>query len=440
MRFRSDPFLSWYRLLRRSQERPLLGYSAAVIAVALATALRALAGGPPGVAPFTTYYLAVVVATVFGGIGPGLLSLGLSAAAAVYFFIAPAPSHLIAHLQNIGPLFLIVAGALVALAAILNEAMERLWRQAKYTAFLLETQPVGAVAVDSHGRITKVNGAIERRLGYDRDELLGRPVEVLVPMPSQSAHAGLRKKYLRRPQPRGMGGGRDLHALHKDGSLIPVEIMLNPFEENGETGVLASIVDVSERKAAEQREQLLAHEIHHRAHNLLMVVQSVARRTVPREHRQKFDDVMAALGRTQTLIAADRAARLRAIVESELTGFSRQVGVTGCDVVLRPEIAQDFTLILHELATNALKYGALSAAAGTVRIAGRRHGATYRFTWTESGGPKVTPPKEAGFGSTILTGVARGFATAVELEYAPTGLRYVLTTELSRIEAREGPP
>ena len=116
---------------------------------------------------------------------------------------------------------------------------------------VVEAAPNSMVMIDWAGKIVMVNSQAERVFGYSRAELLGQPVEILVPERFRSRHPELRKTFLADPQPRLMGAGRDLHGLKKDGSEFPVEIGLNPIETDEGTMVLSAIVDITARKAAE---------------------------------------------------------------------------------------------------------------------------------------------------------------------------------------------
>lgn len=120
-------------------------------------------------------------------------------------------------------------------------------------ALVVDATPSGMIMVDSSGKIAIVNMQIEKLFGYHRQELLGEPIEILVPEAARSGHAALRDSYMAAPLARNMGSGRDLHGRRKDGSLIPVEIGLNPLTAGGEQYVLASVVDISERKRHEER-------------------------------------------------------------------------------------------------------------------------------------------------------------------------------------------
>ncbi len=115
---------------------------------------------------------------------------------------------------------------------------------------IVEAAPNAIVLVDREGRIARVNAQTEQLFGYTRGELVGQPVERLVPERFRARHPGHRAGFFVAPTTRAMGGGRDLFALRKDGSEFPVEIGLNPIEVAGETMVLASIIDITERKRA----------------------------------------------------------------------------------------------------------------------------------------------------------------------------------------------
>ena len=131
---------------------------------------------------------------------------------------------------------------------------------------------------------------------------------------------------------------------------------------------------------------------------------------------------------------------LRAIVDRQIGGMSNRITVTGCDPIIIPSAAQQFAMIIHELATNALKYGSLSTPYGSVAVEGTiNHGngtGSFVFTWKELGGPAVSPPTRKGFGSVILLDVATHFAETVSADYLPAGFNYRLQVRLSEIEAK----
>jgi two-component sensor histidine kinase len=132
-------------------------------------------------------------------------------------------------------------------------------------------------------------------------------------------------------------------------------------------------------------------------------------------------------------------ASLHQILVQELSSFPKQTRVTGNDVRLNTPAAQNFALIVHELATNAIKYGALSCLEGQVHvectIGGTNGSGQFRFVWRELEGPPVIQPKRKGFGNVILFEVAKSFASSTQANYAPDGFVYELQVPLRAIEA-----
>src|SRR5438067_7674719 len=162
----------------------------------------------------------------------------------------------------------------------MNRAMDALWTQRENVRRAVEAAPIGVLAVNTNGAITLTNAATENMFGYGREELLGKRVELLVPEAASAGHVRLRADFTNRPQARAMGAGRELCGRRKDGSEFPIEIGLNPIEREGRRGVLATIVDVTKRKQAEERQNLLTRELHHRTQNLFAVIQAVTNRSL----------------------------------------------------------------------------------------------------------------------------------------------------------------
>ena len=196
----------------------------------------------------------------------------------------------------------------------------------------------------------------------------------------------------------------------------------------------------------DDRQLLLFRELQHRSQNLFAVIQAIASRTLIEGQtianaKEVFAGRLNALARTHSMLAnnAFLGAPLKEIVTQELTSFSDQVTVTGCDIAVNTRAAESFALIIHELATNAVKYGALSTRQGRVAIQCSIDGANgsgqFRFEWRESGGPPVSPPARKGFGSTILFEVAKQFSQDVQAKFSPEGLTYQLRSLLAGIEA-----
>jgi two-component sensor histidine kinase len=206
------------------------------------------------------------------------------------------------------------------------------------------------------------------------------------------------------------------------------------------SGMMASIL------AHDAHQQLLFRELQHRSRNLFTVIQAVVSRTIAEsptmaEAKSAAETRIAALARTHAMVADSGwiGARLDQIVIEELTGFARQIDCVGCGLLLTTPAAQNFALIIHELTTNAVKYGALSSPQGRITIRGEIDAgepALFRFRWEETGGAEVTKPSRKGFGNSILNGLAKRFAQGVEVSYRSKGLIYELRIALGAIQAR----
>lgn len=195
--------------------------------------------------------------------------------------------------------------------------------------------------------------------------------------------------------------------------------------------------DITELKSALEHQRLLLGELNHRVKNMLATVQAIAghtfREAAPLEARQAFGSRIVSLARTHDLLTRRnwQDAGLRDVVLEALAPFEgapdgRFDINAGGDVLLPPKAALAFSMALHELATNAVKYGALSNSSGRVGVAwevARGSSEGLRFSWQESGGPPVRKPERPGFGSTMIEyGLARELDAEVVLDYAPDGL------------------
>jgi PAS domain S-box-containing protein len=302
--------------------------------------------------------------------------------------------------------------------------------------------PNGLLVIDAEARIIFLNEAVERMFGYSHDELLGQPVDTLVPERFRSQHREMIGTFAAAPRERPMGSGRDLTGQRRDGSEFPVEIGLKPMRSEGRALVLAVVIDITERKRIEDRQRLLIGELNHRIQNLFAVVQAVALHSLSGsrsliEAREVFIDRLQSLGRAYTLMTEQqwRGAPLRQILAAETSAFSDRVHLDGADVMVRQNAAQSFTLLLHELTTNAIKYGALSKAGGQIDVRWTIAGGTpakFVLSWEEKDGPVVAPPTRSGYGRKIIEDTIRRIGKH-QIEYAPTGLRYRMEAPLEKV-------
>jgi two-component sensor histidine kinase/PAS domain-containing protein len=212
-------------------------------------------------------------------------------------------------------------------------------------------------------------------------------------------------------------------------------------------------MDVTERKEAEERQRLLLNELNHRVKNTLATVQSIASQTLrtatsEAAFRDAFEARLVALSKTHNLLTDQnwRGASLHDLVISELRphaggregGGSRILLESERDVRLNPKAAVALGMAMHELATNAVKYGALSVPAGRVTVRSRIEGRSLLIDWVESGGPPVAVPQRRGFGSRLLEqGLAGELAGDVRLGYLPDGLVCHMELPLHALEPDE---
>jgi PAS domain S-box-containing protein len=201
--------------------------------------------------------------------------------------------------------------------------------------------------------------------------------------------------------------------------------------------IIGTVADITERKEREDKERLLMREINHRAKNMLSVVHSIAQQTAaqnPEDFVQSFSERIQALSANQDLLVRNEwnGVEIEDLVCAQLALFAGLIGsriaVRGPKLRLKPASAQAIGLALHELATNAGKYGALSTNEGRVGVCWGIEGDTLSMSWIECEGPPVSAPKRRGFGTVVMEAMAeRSVDGKVDLDYASSGLTWRLT-------------
>src|SRR5215469_10124606 len=209
------------------------------------------------------------------------------------------------------------------------------------------------------------------------------------------------------------------------------------------TNILArQAADYLERKHSEQIQQTIVLELQHRSNNLLAVIQSIAQRSLAGDQSKKtFEARLQALARANRALVRSNwgGVDLSQLVRTELEVFSKRASISGVSVSLSPQHAQNFTLALHELATNSAKYGALSNTTGKVQVTWTiepdQSDSVLKFKWQESGGPAVSTPTRQGFGSQLL----KGIFSNVSLKFLVEGLRCEIEVHLVAASRRVSP-
>ncbi len=272
-------------------------------------------------------------------------------------------------------------------------------------------------------------------LGYKIDEIIDRTDEDLVPADNQQAVVDMKRAVLQSGQPL----DRELQIF--DGQISRwYDFHVEPVRVgNGVAGLTSAVVDITASKEGEEHLRLLMREISHRSKNLLAIIQAMARQTARYagsvdDFLNQFNARVQALARSHDLLVQENwhGAGLRDLLESQLSPYVdtelTQVTIEGPAVLLKPETAQNLGLALHELASNASKYGALSASAGKISVRWSeimnegRDG--VELVWSERGGPTVGVPKKRGFGSMLIQqNLSRSLESDVDLQFDKDGVR-----------------
>ena len=287
--------------------------------------------------------------------------------------------------------------------------------------------------VDLQGRFTSINPAVERVLGQRPAELIGVSVDTLIPPDELPKHESMLQRKLE-----GEGATRyETQVQAKDGRRVTLEVNSKLIRDgDGSPVAIHSISrDITDRKDADARQALLLRELQHRAKNLLAVVQSITLSTLRNSpDKSTVEDTILgrfqALARAQDFVAAGPGggASVDEIVRAELAPFGTQALIEGPSIIVRTSFAQMFALVVHELATNATKYGALSTPDGHTSIRWSVDGDVFSFSWIERGGPRVEPPSATGFGTKLIKVALDGMP---RISYGPGGFEYevVIPTE-----------
>lgn len=300
---------------------------------------------------------------------------------------------------------------------------------------------------DLNGIIEAWNPSAERLFGYTAEEAIGRHMR-LIAEPERRAE---QMDFLARVGRGETVGPRDTRRRRKDGKILDVSLAMAPVKapDGSIVAVSAACHDISERKEWEARQKLMTRELAHRVKNSLAVLLAILRSTL-NASRDPEDFAVAFTGRLHSLSAAQdilidsdwRGAELGALARHLLKSYAprdgSQLDIAGPPMILRPENAAPFALLLNELATNALKFGALSVPEGKVSVTWRIEpaedgGAKLILAWRETGGPPVKPIRKAGFGTRLIEQGIPG--ARVDCDFRPEGLNCLLELMFPRIPA-----
>ena len=309
-----------------------------------------------------------------------------------------------------------------------------------------EHAAIGISEIAPDGSFLRVNEAICAITGFSREHLLASKLfRHTHPEDAEPDREGFRKQ---------IAGELEFYSvekrfIRKDGRVIWMSVRSSPVRDaEGKLLYLVRVVqDITERKAAEQRAKLLIDELNHRVKNTLATVQSLASQSArgaptPAVFRESFEGRLIALSKAHDQLTQHHWERadLRELLTGSLAPYAgaERVVLRGEDILLRPRAVLTLAMAFHELATNAAKYGALSAPGGRVeirwqpvRLEGGDGRGLLQIEWLEEGGPPVAEPQQRGFGSKLIEGsVMAELGGSARLLFAPQGLRCEMSIPL----------
>jgi len=324
--------------------------------------------------------------------------------------------------------------------AAVRESEER-FRQ---LASIVEFSDDAIISKNLDSIILTWNKGAERLYGYSANEVIGKPVTILMPSERLDEDGAILERI--------RCGERVEHyetvRCRKDGSLVDISLTVSPIKDSQGKLVGASKIarDITDRKRSEAQLAILAREAEHRAKNVLASVQAtvhLSQSDTPAGLKAAIEGRIQALANVHALFIQSRwtGAYLRDLVTQELAPYSQneqtRTRIEGPSVLLEPDVAQSVAVILHELATNAAKYGALSTARGSVQVEWSQ-AADERLVlrWTETGGLQVNAPARKGFGSRVMEAMVRAQNGEMRFDWRAEGL----TCEIAFPAPRGTPP
>jgi PAS domain S-box-containing protein len=324
-----------------------------------------------------------------------------------------------------------VAGAVNLLMDVTDQHDAHL--ESEWLAAIVVSSDDAIISKTLDGFITSWNGGATRIFGYEPSEMIGQSIFRIIPAELHGEESEILARLQR--------GERIDHyetvRVTKDGRRVDVSLTVSPLRDRSGKVVGASKVgrDITERKRAEKLQRILTDELSHRVKNTLATVQAIASQSLARA-RSPNDFVSSFGGRLQALANAHslltrsqmQGADVMALVnEQVLVGAvtGDRISCSGPLLVLEPQVAVHLALVLHELATNARKYGALSVPEGRLSVTWEMRtngGCSLHLAWKESDGPKVSAPRSHGFGRALIEQTVRSHGGQVSVHYHRDGL------------------
>jgi PAS domain S-box-containing protein len=291
----------------------------------------------------------------------------------------------------------------------------------------------GIIAFGDDGTVQSINTAAATMFDVAPAEIIGQNVRML--MPHLSAQNDFIPKGSSTTEAKTTGIIREVVGRHKDGSTFPLDLGITEASRQGQRLFIAIVRDITERKQAEETQRLLIDELNHRVKNTLVTVQAMAEQTLlkardPSHFVESFRGRLQALSRAHNLLTQRtwNGVDLESLIREQLLVSGSQVlNCAGPKIQLKPRVAVHLGLALHELGTNARKYGALKVPEGRLSVtwclADRGTDHELELKWVESGGPAVSPPTGHGFGTLLIErGLKHSLGGEARMIFAPTGV------------------
>jgi PAS domain S-box-containing protein len=317
------------------------------------------------------------------------------------------------------------------------DALRESEEQSRELVSIVESSDDAIVSKDLNGIIKSWNKGAERIFGYTAEEAIGQPITIVIPQDRFDEERMILTR-IRRGVPI---DHFETVRQRKDGSLIVISLTVSPVKNIAGNIVGASKIarDITEEKRVREQVAVLAREAEHRSRNMLATVQAtvnLSQSDTADGLKRAIEGRIQAIANVHSLFAESRwiGAELSAIARRELAPYisekEARVRIDGPPVLLRPDAAQAIVVIVHELATNAAKYGALSTTAGRVELKWS-HAADgwVILRWTETGGPAVTEPTRRGFGSRVIESMIGQLKGKTSFDWRAEGLSCVFTLQ-----------
>jgi PAS domain S-box-containing protein len=431
-------------------------YAFAIGCVVVATLLRLGAGLiTTDVAPFVTLFPAMLLAAVLGGAGPGMLALVLSAVSAWYFFLEPLRSLEVDTAATIidltlfalcGAAMIIVGKTLQAAVVRADQTLQEVREGERRLRAALEAGHLGTISYNLSQDRGRWSPAFARMIGQPMTAMnFSEWLEIVHPDDRHIAQTSLEEALATKTETY----KTHYRVVRPDKAVRWLEFSVTATRDDAGTliGLDGFALDVTDRFREDERKQEIVREMHHRVKNVLAIVQALARQTAHQatsldSFLSTFAARLNALATTHDLIVSNkgRGVSLTELVKTETAPFesiaASRITLDGPDLMLPSEMITPLGLVIHELTTNAAKYGSLSHRNGAVSVSWstRTNGGGPRLSvlWRERGGPPVTSPTKAGFGSRLISRMIRNdLAGEIEYHWLAQGLDCTFTVPLT---------